>query len=202
MITNKDIRVENGFLIINGDKYPLDGQSPAAIMQIVEDNSDSTPTAESTAPVKSAGIKTYVDTVIGDLTQTGVTGADVASQLTKVGQNIGNLISSFTETKLASNNFQATGTNYEYTGCSYTVPKGKTAILYARAQYSSATPTGVLLSWNSNSLNVLCATDLSGAYVSRSPLAIVPGGNTVYSWEKRSSTPSSTNEAAIYGIVI
>ena len=81
MITNKDIRVENGYLIINGNKYPLEGQSPEAIMQIVEDNSDSTPTAESTAPVTSAGIKTYVDTAIGDLTQTGITGASVAAQL-------------------------------------------------------------------------------------------------------------------------
>lgn len=82
MITNKDIRVENGNLVLNGDKFPLDGQSPEAIMEIVEDNSDSTPTAESTAPVTSAGIKTYVDTAIGDLTQTGVTGADVAAQIT------------------------------------------------------------------------------------------------------------------------
>ena len=61
MITNKDIRVENGNLVLNGDKYPLDGQSPEAIMQIVEDNSDTTPTANSSAPVTSAGIKTYVD---------------------------------------------------------------------------------------------------------------------------------------------
>ena len=58
MITNKDIRVENGSLILNGDPYPLDGQSPAAIMQIVEDNSDSTPTENSTAPVTSGGVYT------------------------------------------------------------------------------------------------------------------------------------------------
>lgn len=205
MITNKDIRVENGFLVINGDKFPLDGQSPEAIMEIVEDNSDSTPTENSTAPITSGGVyaadKAISDT-IGDITQTGVTGASVAAQLEAVGIDISNLKTSFSETKLASNNFQATTTNYEYTGCSYTVPQGKTAILYARAQYSSGTPIGVLLSWNSNSLNVLCATDLSGQYVSRSPLAIIPGGNTVYSWEKRSSVPSSNNEAAIYGIVI
>jgi hypothetical protein len=66
MITNKDIRVENGNLVLNGDKYPLDGQSPEAIMQIVEDNSDSTPTAESNVPVKSAGIKSYVDTLLSN----------------------------------------------------------------------------------------------------------------------------------------
>ena len=64
MITNKDIRVENGSLIINGDPYPLDGQSPEAIMKIVKDNSDTTPTENSDAPVKSAGIKTYVDSCL------------------------------------------------------------------------------------------------------------------------------------------
>ena len=56
MITNKDIRVENGSLILNGDHYPLDGQSPEAIMQIVEDNSDTTPTENSDAPITSGGV--------------------------------------------------------------------------------------------------------------------------------------------------
>lgn len=63
MITNKDIRVENGYLIINGDKYPLDGQSPEAIMEIVEDNSDTTPTENSTSPITSGGVYT----ALGDL---------------------------------------------------------------------------------------------------------------------------------------
>ena len=84
MITNKDIRVDNGNLILNGDKYPLDGQSPEAIMQIVEDNSDSTPTENSTAPITSGGVfaadKDINDT-IGDITQTGVSGATVAAQI-------------------------------------------------------------------------------------------------------------------------
>ena len=61
MLTNKDIRVENGNIVINGDKYPLDGQSPAAIMQIVEDNSDTTPTENSTAPITSGGIYDYLN---------------------------------------------------------------------------------------------------------------------------------------------
>lgn len=56
MLTNKDIRVENGNIVINGDKYPLDGQSPEAIMTIVEDNSDTTPTENSNNPVKSGGV--------------------------------------------------------------------------------------------------------------------------------------------------
>ena len=58
MITNKDIRVENGSLILNGDPYPLDGQSPEAIMAIVKDNSDTTPTENSTKPVTSGGVFT------------------------------------------------------------------------------------------------------------------------------------------------
>ena len=63
MITNKDIRVENGSLILNGDHYPLDGQSPEAIMQIVEDNSDTTPTENSDAPITSGGVYTAIDKV-------------------------------------------------------------------------------------------------------------------------------------------
>ena len=61
MITNKDIRVENGSLIINGDPYPLDGQSPETIMGIVEENSDTTPTEDSTAPITSGGVFTALD---------------------------------------------------------------------------------------------------------------------------------------------
>ena len=64
MITNKDIRVENGSLILNGDPYPLDGQSPETIMEIVEDNSDTTPTENSTAPVTSGGIYTAINNKI------------------------------------------------------------------------------------------------------------------------------------------
>ena len=92
MITNKDIRVENGSLIINGDPYPLDGQSPEAIMKIVEDNSDTTPTENSEAPITSGGVftadKDITDT-IGDITQTGVTGASVAAQLGVLGEILG-----------------------------------------------------------------------------------------------------------------
>lgn len=95
MITNKDIRVENGSLILNGDPYPLDGQSPEAIMHIVEDNSDTTPTEDSTAPITSGGVYTAIDSVnttIGDITQTGVTGADVATQITTLKGSIKGVI--------------------------------------------------------------------------------------------------------------
>ena len=99
MITNKDVRVENGNIVINGDKYPLDGQSPETIMEIVEDNSDTTPTENSTAPITSGGVYTAigdvntaintaigdVNTTIGDLTNTGVTGASAAAQIGVLG---------------------------------------------------------------------------------------------------------------------
>lgn len=66
MITNKDIRVENGNLVLNGDKFPLDGQSPEAIMEIVEDNSDTTPTENSTAPITSGGVYTSISDIDTD----------------------------------------------------------------------------------------------------------------------------------------
>ena len=107
MITNKDIRVENGNLVLNGDKFPLDGQSPETIMEIVEYNSDTTPTENSSAPITSGGVFTALGTkqdtltfdsaptdestnpvtsgglynTLGDLTQTGITGDSVAAQL-------------------------------------------------------------------------------------------------------------------------
>ena len=73
MITNKDVRVENGNIVINGDKYPLDGQSPEAIMQIVEDNSDTTPTENSKAPITSGGVFTALGTKQDTLIATDIT---------------------------------------------------------------------------------------------------------------------------------
>lgn len=76
MITNKDIRVENGNIVINGDKYPLDGQSPEAIMQIVEDNSDTTPTKNSEAPITSGGVFDAIDGLIKKTTVNTSTSAN------------------------------------------------------------------------------------------------------------------------------
>lgn len=85
MITNKDIRVENGFLIINGDKFPLDGQSPETIMEIVEDNSDTTPTENSTAPITSGGVFTALGTKQGTLTFDSTPTAESANPVTSAG---------------------------------------------------------------------------------------------------------------------
>jgi hypothetical protein len=94
MITNKDIRVENGNIILNGDKYPLDGQSPEAIMQIVEDNSDTTPTENSTAPITSGGVFTALTGKENTLTVTDIT-ASVTTDNTAVSE-----VSVFTYGKL------------------------------------------------------------------------------------------------------
>lgn len=34
MISGKDVRIENGYIIINGEKYPLDGDTTALEEQI------------------------------------------------------------------------------------------------------------------------------------------------------------------------
>ena len=60
MITNKDIRVENGNIVINGDKNPLASQ---AEIDVLKDDIDD------------------LDNKIGDITQTGVTGDTVAEQI-------------------------------------------------------------------------------------------------------------------------
>ena len=85
MITNKDIRVENGNLVLNGDKYPLDGQSPEAIMQIVEDNSDTTPTENSDAPIKSGGVFAALGTKQDTLTFDTAPTAESANPVTSAG---------------------------------------------------------------------------------------------------------------------
>ena len=67
MITNKDVRVENGNIVINGDKYPLASQ---AEIDAVKDDIDD------------------IGDTIGDITQTGITGASVAAQLEAVSDQI------------------------------------------------------------------------------------------------------------------
>ena len=68
MITNKDISIDkDGSIILNGDKYPLASQ--AEIDAVKEDIED-------------------LGETIGDITQTGITGANVAEQLETVGDQI------------------------------------------------------------------------------------------------------------------
>lgn len=174
MITNKDIRVENGNLVLNGDKFPLDGQSPEAIMEIVEDNSDTTPTENSTAPITSGGVYTALSGKQDELS------ADT----------------------LASGNYQATSDAFEYTGVSYRCPEGKTAIIYATTTYANSKPVGLALSGSSSSLSVLGESTNVGAYVIRTPAVMLAGGETAYLWDKRDNAASGTNPFAIKGVVI
>lgn len=157
MITNKDIRVENGSLIINGDPYPLDGQSPEAIMQIVEDNSDSTPTAESSAPVTSAGIKTYVDTAIG------------------------NKIKIITPETVY---YTCTSTNLEYTGVSVECPTGHEYIVRAKCNWDNANTQSIAVSDSSSDVSTQRRFAYSeSAYVT----FMLGAGETAYIWGKWAS---------------
>ena len=151
MITNKDIRVENGSLIINGDPYPLDGQSPEAIMQIVEDNSDTTPTVNSTAPITSGGV--YA--AIGDLTATGVTGVDVASQIGVLNTGLSNLIKyQYVDTLVASMSPGITTVSIPLT-----IPSGYTCIGVLQALTSSTlvAVSGAYIDTANSALKINCS---------------------------------------------
>ena len=126
MITNKDIRVENGSLILNGDPYPLDGQSPEAIMKIVKDNSDTTPTENSTAPITSGGVFTALGTKQDKINIIPNTGAS----------------------------YTCTSTNLEYTGVSVTCPAGHTYIVRAALSFSNTAPSEILASKSNTNSNV------------------------------------------------
>ena len=71
MITNKDISIDKGGnIILNGDKYPLASQAEIdAVKEDIDDLGDT----------------------IGDITQTGITGASVAAQLGNIHGQIGSL---------------------------------------------------------------------------------------------------------------
>lgn len=68
MITNKDISIDkDGSIILNGDKYPLASQ--AEIEDVKDDVS-------------------ALETLVGDISQTGITGNTVAAQLTELDGNL------------------------------------------------------------------------------------------------------------------
>ena len=120
----------------------------------------------------------------------------------QLNDEIGVISSSLSVQTLSTNAYKATSANFEYVGCSYTCPAGKTAIVYGRTQYSSGKPIGIALSTSSTQLNVLCESSNVGSYVLRTPLCMVSSGDTVYLWDKRVEAPSSTNNCYIIGMVI
>lgn len=79
MLSGKDITIDkDGSIILNGDKYPLASQ---AEIDAVKEDIDA--------------VKEDIDDLgdtIGDITQTGITGSDVASQLENVNNFIEGLI--------------------------------------------------------------------------------------------------------------
>ena len=82
MITNKDINItSDGLIILNGNKYQLASQAEIdAITDTIGDITQSGVTGADVAAQLGA-----LDTTIGDITQTGITGASVAAQLSNIG---------------------------------------------------------------------------------------------------------------------
>lgn len=144
MLTNKDIRVEKGNLVLNGDKFPLDGQSPEAIMEIVEDNSDTTPTENSTAPITSGGVYTALagkeDTLTFDTAPTASSSNPVTSGGIKTA--IESQVSLYT---MADQSISVTG---PYTDIQLTKPvaSGYTFYLVAAFAYNTR-------GWNLSNIN-------------------------------------------------
>ena len=173
MITNKDIRVENGNLVLNGDKFPLDGQSPETIMQIVEDNSDTTPTENSTAPVTSGGVYTALvtkqDTLTFDNTPTASSNNPVKSG------GIKSYVDDLIKTEYVSATIASmAGDSDTAVTMALTVPLGYTAVGVTEV-ITSTRNVAVTGSWidNENTLKVNCANIYNVAQTSVTVAATV-----------------------------
>lgn len=136
MLSNKDIRVENGNLIINGVKYPLDtieikeevealtetvGDETGGLVKDVSDLSD-------TVGDSTGGLVKDVDDLtdlIGDITQTGLTGDSVAGQITELVNGKPERFVSSSNTTTQNINIGTAGGNRMYLlSCGYSTQYG------------------------------------------------------------------------------
>ena len=122
MITNKDIRVENGFLIINGDKYPIASQAEIdAVKDDIDDLGDT----------------------IGDITQTGVTGATVAAQIAALETGaikvaaVSGKVDSTTADNTAIGGYRTVGQTTKSLSSFTGYPIGKTVVGWSLTAYGS-----------------------------------------------------------------
>ena len=171
MITNKDIRVDNGNLVLNGDKFPLDAQSPEAIMQIVEDNSDTTPTENSTAPIKSGGVYTALglkqDTLTFDNAPTASSDNPVKSG------GIKTYVDNTIKSEYVSGNIATLEANSRTTlEINLTIPTAYVALGITSAFTSSSNVAigGYFVNSSTGKLNLVCA-NLSASSVSNITVA-------------------------------
>ena len=133
MITNKDISIDkHGSIILNGDKYPLASQAEIdAVKDDIDDLGDT----------------------IGDITQTGVTGADVASQIGALNTGLSNLIKTqYVDTvvaSIASNSGTAIAMNL-------TIPTGYSCIgvLQSLTSASAVSVTGAFIDTANSSVKI------------------------------------------------
>lgn len=103
-----------------------------------------------------------------------------------------------TYTNINYGTYKATSTNWEYNGCSLSVPEGHTYIIMGRVSFTSGRPDGAAISLSNTYLRVIAAANIGESsdpekYTSGTSAAIVTGGTTVYLWEKRGAIPTEVN---------
>lgn len=116
--------------------------------------------------------------VIGDLSQTGLTGDSVAEQLDTAREQIANRIKIIPNTGAS---YTCTSTNPEYTGVSVTCPAGHTYIVRAALSFSNTAPSEILVSKSNTNSNVYNRL----AYAASGFVTfLLKGGETAYIWGK------------------
>ena len=133
----------------------------------------------------------FQDAKVGDLTQTGVTGATVAAQISKLNAEIGAKVKKLAVRDVS---YTCTSTNYEYTGVSVACPTGHTYIIRAQVRYSNAQPTGIIASAKNTSsyfYERYAASEVSGQIT-----FMLNAGETAYIWG-RWATANKTNSVIL-----
>lgn len=179
-------------LVFNGMLYEATAAISAGDTLVIGTNIAST-----TVSQNKIGYNDIVNNVITD------SATKVASAATVKAVN--DALSSFTDgfafRLLASKDYKATSTNYEYI-TSFTIPTGCTYLVRGTAVYTAGAPIGVAFC---NSSSACSASTIIYLHETTTSL---PSGNTptfifingtYYMWVKRASVPGSNNSHYVYG---
>ena len=141
-----------------------------------------------------------------------LTSGDIGSNLTWDGSNVNSstsirntitslkqsLVNMTTLKDYGSVNYQATSTNFEYTGLSFTIPAGKGAFVIVYSTWSNNKPVGISINTSSTNINLSRACIDNGSTLAPS-LTTILGAGTYYVWDKRISVPTETNPISVFG---
>lgn len=154
-------------------------------------------TPRNLADVLASGLANIANNVKPD-------GSDIS--ISVPGMSANNVDDGFSELKQSltlktygSVNYQATSINYEYTGLTFTIPTGKTAIVNVNSLYVSGKPTGIIIAISSTNYNSN-VTALENATIGVQGLMAMLTSGTYYIWDRRASIPSATNPITVKGL--